>query len=52
MRRVARWASWLVAGAVLLQTGACVQIAQRAVINGFFDGFNPFLIDYATRTLP
>lgn len=44
-RRIGRW---LLAAALtmpLLQNGACVDIAQRSLINGFFDWFNAALIE-------
>jgi hypothetical protein len=39
-----RWRAALLA-LPLLQTGACVQLTQRAVITGFFQGSTPFLIE-------
>lgn len=35
----------------LLETGACVQIAQDSIINGFFDAATPMFIERAQDAL-
>lgn len=35
----------------LLQTGTCVEIVQRSLINGFFDAATNVLNDHATQTI-
>ncbi len=45
------WLLALAGGAWLLQAGTCVEIAQRVLIRGAFDGATPYLVE-AVSGLP